>query len=165
MTITRLVQALIIAVAGLVPFAAPPSFADDATPLGLLKDIYQRYERSDEAVDIGSQEKAARYFTAEVAALIARDIKESSERNEVGRLDFDPFTGGQDWQPTKIDLKVAKGADPAQALGSATFRPAGEKKRTTVKLDLVKTPPGWRVADIRWEGQSDSLVAILKRKD
>jgi hypothetical protein len=34
-----------------------------------------------------------------------------------------------------------------------------------VTLDLVKTPAGWRIADIHWSGQTDSLVAVLTKKD
>jgi hypothetical protein len=100
-----------------------------------------------------------------VAKLIGRDVAESKKRNEVGRLDFDPFIGGQDWAPTRIDLGVAAGATPDRATGTACFTPPGEKKESVVTLDLAKTSTGWRIADIHWQGEADSLVAILSRKN
>jgi hypothetical protein len=69
-----------------------------------LQSIYL-YEKSDKAVDIGSETKATRYFVPSVANLIGCDIAESKKKNEVGRLDFDPFIGGQDWSPTKIEAQ------------------------------------------------------------
>jgi len=47
----------------------------------------------------------------------------------------------------------------------ASFTPLGEKKRTVVTLDLVKTPAGWRISDIHWEGQTDTLVKIPTGKE
>jgi hypothetical protein len=34
-----------------------------------------------------------------------------------------------------------------------------------VTLDLSKTVAGWRIADIHWAGQPDSLIAILTKKN
>ena len=42
--------------------------------------------------------------------------------------------------------------------------PEGPTK-TTVTLDLSKTAAGWRIADIHWAGQSDSLVTLLTKKN
>ena len=92
-------------------------------------------------------------------------IAESAKRNEVGKLDFDPFTGGQDWAPTRIDLSVAAGASADRATGTARFTAPGAKQLTVVRLDLAKAATGWRIADIHWEGQPDSLVAILTSKE
>jgi hypothetical protein len=144
---------------------ASPSFAADARAQAFLQSIYRVYETSDKAVDIGSETKAARYFVASLAKLIGRDIAESKRKNEVGRLDFVPFIGGQDWSPTKIELNVADGATADRAVGTARFVPAGGKDQTTVTLDLAKTPAGWRISDIRWSGQTESLVAVLTKKN
>jgi len=137
------------------------SFSQSASAQTFLQSVYAPYQKSDKALDIASEQKAARYFVASVAKLIGQDIATSAERNEVGKLDFDPFIGGQDWSPTRIQLKAAAGATADRATGTARFTPLGEKKPTTVTLDLTKTAAGWRIADIHWAGQPDSLVAIL----
>jgi Protein of unknown function (DUF3828) len=165
MNMIRSVQALLILASGMLAPSATSSFADDATPQSFLKRIYQPYQKSDKALDIGSEAKAARYFTPELARLIGQDVSEAAKRNEVGRLDFDPFIGGQDWAPRKIELKVNPGATPDHASGLASFTPLGEKQRTVVTLDLVKTPAGWRISDIHWEGQTDTLAKILTAKE
>jgi hypothetical protein len=140
------------------------SFAQSPTAQAFLQSVYAPYQKSDKALDIGSEQRAARYFVQSVAKLIGQDITTSAERNEVGKLDFDPFIGGQDWSPTKIQIKVVAAAAPDRASGTARFTPPGEKKPTTVTLDLSKTAAGWRIADIHWAGQPDSLVAILTKE-
>jgi hypothetical protein len=143
--------------------------AQEATPQAFLESIYKRYETSQAFVDIGSGAKAARYFTPYVAKLIAKDFAEAKKKNEVGRLDFDPFINGQDWTPTKIEVTVAPGAKPDQAIGTARFTPPDAKDVRSVILDLAKTPAGWRIANIRWEGfgegTPESLVNILTAKE
>jgi hypothetical protein len=136
------------------------SFAQSPTAQAFLQSVYAPYQKSEKALDIGSELKAV----ASVAKLIGQDITTSTERNEVGKLDFDPFIGGQDWSPTKIQIKVVAGAAPDRASGTARVTPPGEKKPTTVTLDLSKTAAGWRIADIHWAGQPDSLVAILTKE-
>src|ERR1700688_911517 len=78
-----------------VPLAAP-SFAQDAAAQAFLQTVYAPYQKSDKGLDIGSEAKAARYFVPSLAKLIGQDVAESKKRNEVGKLDFDPFIGGQD---------------------------------------------------------------------
>ena len=154
-----------LALALVAALCAPASRAQDPGAQALLQSVYAPYETPDKSTDIGSATKAARYFTPALTKLIARDMAESKKRNEVGRLDFDPFTGGQDWEATKIELKVAPGASADRATGTARFTAVGDKEPTVVTLDLVKTPAGWRIADIHWSGQADSLVAVLSKKD
>ena len=143
---------------------APASRADDPGAQAFLQSVYAPYEKSDKALDIASEAKAARYFVPAVAKLIARDIAEAKRRQEVGRLDFDPFIAGQDWSPTKIDLQVAAGASADRATGTARFTVPGAKQPSTVTFDLVKTRAGWCIADIHWADQADSLVALLNKK-
>jgi hypothetical protein len=148
-----------------VALLAPAGRGQDPGAQAFLHSLYGTYEKSDKALDIGSEAKAARYFVPAVAKLIARDIAEAKRRQEVGRLDFDPFIAGQDWSPTKIALQVAPGTGTERATGMARFTVPGEKQPTVVTLDLVRTPAGWRIADVHWAGQADSLVAILSKKN
>jgi uncharacterized protein DUF3828 len=147
-----------------IALLAPAIRAQDAGAQAFLQSLYSIYEKSEKALDIGSETKAARYFVASVARLIGRDVAESRRRNEVGRLDFDPFVAAQDWAPTRIALSVAPGASADRATGTARFTAEGEKEPTVVTLDLVRTPAGWRIADIHWSGQKESLVAVLSKK-
>jgi hypothetical protein len=157
---------LVSLLAGLaLALLAPAAHAQDAGAQAFLQGLYATYEKPDKAIDIGSEAKAARYFVASLARLIGRDVAESKRRNEVGRLDFDPFVDAQDWAPIKIALSVAPGASPDRATGTARFTAQGEKEPTVVTLDLVKTPAGWRIADIHWSTQKESLVAVLSRKN
>jgi Protein of unknown function (DUF3828) len=149
----------------LIGLMGAESFAQTASAQAFLQSIYATYQKSDKALDIGSEQKAARYFVQPVAKLIGQDIATAAKRNEVGKLDFDPFIGGQDWSPTRIELKVLAGAAADRATGSARFTPPGEKKPTTVTLDLTKIANGWRIADIHWAEQPDSLVAILTKTE
>jgi hypothetical protein len=151
--------------ASLMALPGAEGFAQDAASQQFLRSIYATYQKSDKAVDIGSEQKAARYFVPALAKLIGEDIATSAARNEVGKLDFDPFIGGQDWAPTRIELKVLPGTAPDRATGTARFRAPGEKQPTTVTLDLTKTASGWRIADIHWAGQPDSFAAIMAKKE
>ncbi len=148
-----------------IALLAPASRAQDAGAQAFLQSVYGTYEKSDKAIDIGSEAKASRYFVASLAKLIGKDIAELKRRKEVGRLDFDPFIAGQDWSPTKIALSVAPGASADRATGTARFTAQGEKEPTVVTLDLVRTPAGWRIADIHWSMQKELLVAVLSKKN
>jgi hypothetical protein len=164
MRTTSLANLILMLIAGIGVFFASPALAAADTPQGFLERVYKAYQTSDNGNDIGSEAKAARYFTPALAHLIAQDSAEAAKKSEVGKLDFDPFVGGQDWAKTAIALKVAPGSASDRASGSATFTPAGATKPTTVRLDLMKTASGWRIADIHWEDQTMSLVQILKGK-
>ena len=155
-------MSILVLVAALL---APASRAQDAGAQAFLQSVYAPYEKPEKSNDISSQAKAARYFDPSLVKLLVRDMAEAKKRQEVGRLDFDPFTASQDWEATKIELKVVPGAGAERATGTARFTAVGEKEPTVVTLDLVKTPAGWRIADMHWSGQADSLVAVLSKKE
>jgi Protein of unknown function (DUF3828) len=161
----RVIAGLAAIAGGMLALFAASSFAQDAGALAFLQSVYAIYQKSDKALDIGSEPKAARYFVPSLAKLIGQDVAQAAKRNEVGKLDFDPFIGGQDWAPTKIELKVAAAAADDRATGTARFTAPGEKQPTVVTLDLAKTAAGWRIGDIHWSGQADSLVAVMSKKD
>jgi hypothetical protein len=129
----------------------------------LLQTIYKPY--TDTTLQEGVAEadedtKNARYYTPDLVALLAHDRKESSARNEVGRLDFDPFTSTQDWEPTPIDIN-AEDAGAGKARGAATFTLFN--KTTVIRFDLSKTSDGWRVSDIHWNDAKEGLKDILSK--
>jgi hypothetical protein len=161
----RLIATLTAITGAVMALFTASGFAQDAGAQAFLQSVYATYQTSDKALDIGSEAKAARYFVPALARLIGQDVALAATRNEVGKLDSDPFIGGQDWAPTKIELKVAAGATADRQIGTARFTAPGDKQPRVVTLDLVKTGAGWRIADIHWPGQPDSLVAIMSRKD
>ena len=141
-----------------------PAQAQDGSAMAFLQQIYGQYEKSEDGVDFRSEAKALRYFTPTVARLIEADSAEAARNKEVGRLDFDPFIAGQFWAPTKVAIGVEPGPTADRALGTARYTFKGAKAQTVIKLDLVRIPAGWRIADMRWEGLPDTLVKILSAK-
>ncbi len=76
-----------------------------------------------------------------------KDQKEAERRNEVAKLDFDPFVDGQDWDIAAFDIAVSEnGRDKATA--TVKFNNAGNA--STVVLDLVKIKNDWKINDITW---------------
>lgn len=141
----------------LLTFAAAPAAADAAAKT-FLERIYKSYlGKSSKGVDL-SATRARAYFTAPVVALLERDRREA--KGEVGRLDFDPFVNGQDWEVAGLHITVAE-QGAGRATGTVSFSNAGQ--RTVVRHTLVRTSDGWRVDDIRWDGGKESLRDILAR--
>lgn len=150
-----------VVVAAFAPAIALAGPAPEAK--ALLETMYKPYTDAtaqDGGAETDEDAKNARYYTPDLAALLARDRKESSARNEVGRLDFDPLTNSQDWEPTPIDIN-AEDAGAGKARGAATFTLFN--KTTVVRFDLSKTSAGWRVSDIHWNDAKQGLKDILSR--
>ena len=144
--------------------AMAPALAQDSGALAFLQQIYGQYEKTDDGVDIRSAGAAQRYFTPAVARLMEADAAEAVRNKQSGRLDFDPFIGGQFWAPTKVTLTVAPGPKADQATGTARYIVKGGTREVVVTLDLVKIPAGWRIADMRWVGEQGTLMNILSAK-
>jgi hypothetical protein len=155
----------IFALALVAALWAPASLARDPGAQAFLRSVYAPYEKAARWNDLSSEAKAARYFVPALTNLIAEALADAKARKRVGRLDFDPFIGDQDWQATKIAVKVEPGASADRATGTARFTLEGDREPSVVTLDLVKTPAGWRIAEIRWSWRKDSLVAALSKKD
>ena len=101
---------------------------------------------------------AARFFVPSLAQAIDRDNREARRRKEVPTLNGDPFVDAQDWEISKLSIDVTGSGDTATA--RVSFHNFGEARR--VLLELVKTPAGWRIADIK--APSGSLKALYKLK-
>lgn len=138
--------------------AARPAHADEEAKR-LLEGIYKTYTGSSaDGLDYHSEAKARRTFTPDTVPLFARDWREA--KGEVGRLDFDPFVNGQDYEVTAYAVSIEEtGPDQARA----TVQMTNLGKPQTVLHDLKRTANGWRIHDIRWPGTKASLRAILSR--
>src|ERR1700722_10958936 len=123
-------MSILVLVAALL---APASRAQDAGAQAFLQSVYAPYEKPEKSNDISSQAKAARYFDPSLVKLLVRDMAEAKKRQEVGRLDFDPFTASQDWEATKIELKVVPGGGTEPSAGTARLTRLGRKEGTEVR--------------------------------
>jgi hypothetical protein len=73
-------------------------------------------------------------------------------------LDGDPFVDAQEWQISDLVVRASGSSD--SATGVVSFANFGKPKR--LAIDLVRTPAGWRIADIA--GSSGSLRMLYKVK-
>lgn len=130
----RIVVALLLATAlGATSAQAGP----DADPLALIKAIYQTYESNGAGLP--------HMYSRRLQALIDKDAKEAPE-GMVGRIDWDVFVDGQDWQLK--DLKIALVAKSAKAVQvQATFK--NFDAPSDMMFDLVREDGGWRIDDIQ----------------
>jgi hypothetical protein len=127
-----------------------------ATAQSFVENIYRPYLKA--GFPGQPYDDAARFFVPALAQAMDRDNREAKRRNEVPTLNGDPFVDAQDWEISKLSIDVTGSGDTATA--RVSFQNFGEARR--VLLELVKTPAGWRIADIK--APSGSLKALYKLK-
>ncbi len=135
-------------------------WAESASPRAFLEAIYKPYlAKKYKGADYSKPANLRRYFEPKLASAIIADMTAAAKRNEVSTLDGDPFIDAQDWEIADLAIDV-KASGPAKA--SATVDFTNIRKPKTIKLDLVKTAGGWRIADIN--SASGSLRQLFKVK-
>jgi hypothetical protein len=149
------------ALCALLAVAMPSTaMAQDASPKAFVEAIYKPYlKKNFKGVEYSQPANLRRYFESMLANAIIEDMQAAGRRNEVPTLDGDPFIDAQDWDIAKLVIDV-KGVGANKAVAIVNFTNMREGK--TVTLDLVKTPAGWRIADIN--APSGSLRKLLKLK-
>jgi Protein of unknown function (DUF3828) len=125
------------------------------SPQAFLQSIYDPYLKAE--FRGYSFEQANRFFVPTLARAIDADMREAKRRGEVPKLDGDPFLDAQDWEIKNLAISVK--ADGPKAVGEVAFDNLG--KPTKITLDLVQTPAGWRIADIK--APSGSLSDLYKQ--
>ena len=141
--------------------AVAPGLAADKAAKAFLQTIYRNYTgTASKGLRLDKDADVRRHFTPATADLMIKDGKEAAKRGEVGRLDFDPFVNGQDWEVKAVEVRV-EDIGPERATGIASFVNAGAP--TSVRYDLVKTKAGWRIDNMRWAGTKESLRDILTK--
>ena len=129
---------LILAVAALAATIFP-AFAYD-TPAALLKALYTPYTTANFDWDNWDESKLR---SKELNALFAADLKEAN--GDMGRLDFDPYIDGQDYQIT--DLKIGDATvTGTTAKAEVTFKNFDSAEDLT--FTLVKEADGWKIDDV-----------------
>jgi len=141
---------------GLVAALSETDAMAQATAQAFVENLYRPYlDKNFQGQPYGD---AARFFAPALAQAMERDNREAKRRNQVPSLNGDPFVDAQDWEISKLSIDVTANGDAATA--RVSFQNFGEAKR--VLLELVKTPAGWRIAEI--EAASGSLKALYKLK-
>jgi len=151
--------ALLAALVLLGVSAATPAYAQDDAAKQFLQGIYKQYlGKNASGADYSNQELASRYCDDTLTELIVRDQKESE--GEIGRIGFDPFINGQDYQIKSVDVAITP-SDPDHAKGVVGFLNFGRRQKVT--YDLVRTAKGWRISDIHWAGTKDTFRSLLSQ--
>jgi hypothetical protein len=145
-----------IFVAALIALFALPAIAQEQSAEQFLHTIYDQYKGTEgPPLDDAAM---ANYFTPETYKLIKADSDAAAKKNEVPLLAGDPFIDAQDWKIDQVKIAVAE-PKPGTAAGVVTFQNFGELFE--IKLDLAKTPKGWRISEIY--APSGSLKELFKK--
>jgi hypothetical protein len=140
----------------LAAICAPQAFAQAPTAQAFVESLYRPY--LDKSFQGQPYDQTARFFAPALAQAMDRDFREAKRRNEAPILNGDPFVDAQDWEIAKLAIDVATSGDTATA--RVSFQNSGVAKR--IILELVRTPAGWRIAEIK--APSGSLKALYKLK-
>ncbi len=123
--------------------AAAPLGDADSDPEALITAIYQTY--TDIAPGEDGVPNVEGVYSERLQALIDKDEKETPE-GEVGRIDWDLFVDGQDWQLTELKIEPLS-QSATQAEVRATFKNFGEPR--DILYTLVLEDGHWRIDDIQ----------------
>jgi hypothetical protein len=147
-------QACLVAAAALA-FTAT---AETSSPQDFVERLYRPYlDKNANGNALTSDAMIRGYFAPPLADAIIKDFAVAEKRGEVPLLNGDPFVDAQDWEISNLNIAVKPtGADTAMA--TVTFVMFMEPR--TVTLDLLKSPAGWRITEIR--SASGSLRALYK---
>ena len=143
---------LLAGLALLLVLAAQPVHAQntaEAQPAALpssaelfIADIYKTY--TDNPHDDPEQAGEQNIYSKHLQTLFDKDEAETPQ-GEVGRLDFDPFVGGQDWELSGLEVKETyRSGDEAQV--RADFASFGDPR--SILFSLVREDGAWRIDDI-----------------
>lgn len=130
---------------------ATPAFAQDfSDPKALVEALYAGYLPPNE-------------FPPDMSALQSKRLNDlfeadSKEANgEIGRIDFDPFINGQDYDVSKVEV-----GEPAYAAGKALVRVnvVNFGKPDEFGILLVKEGDAWKVDDV-WNDGDDYRYDLL----
>lgn len=117
------------------------------TPEAFLKAIYAAYLGDGSGIDLNDKRALDRYFTPDLATMIADDRARAEAAGDMPLLDDDPFLNAQDWEIKRLSIKVDHGA-AGKATGHVRFTNGGVP--VAIDLMLVQTAKGWRIRDIHY---------------
>lgn len=143
---------MLIVAALVAAFAGPVAAADFTDPAKLVAAIYDQYKTGVEYPDddfIRSQQ------SGRLNALYDADAREAGD--DIGRIDFDPYVNGQDYDISKLVIHP-----PYLAGGKAVVNVTFSNMDTPQDLGilLVKEGMAWKVDDI-WTTAEDYSYDLL----
>jgi hypothetical protein len=100
-----------------------------------------------------------RYFTPKLAELLVDDARCARKTRGICRIDFLPMWASQD--PGATDLVVSPAVRGIVDVG---FTYPGNGEQFKLRYSLVRTAPGWRIADISSPKEGWSLKVLLTAK-
>ena len=139
-----------------VPFGVQ---AQTKSPQAFLEDIYKPY--LDKDFKGQAYWEADRFFEPVLAGAIKANRQDAEKSGQAPILNADPFVdpkeSPKDYQIS--NLAVAATAVTGGATGQVLF--INQKKPTHLTFNLVQTPAGWRIAEIRGGGASLRMLYKL----
>lgn len=124
------------------------------SPRAYVERLYAHYRQA----DYSPFKQPSRIFTPRLLAAINEDSRLA--HGEVGNLDGDPICQCQDAGGLHASIKsvALNGTDRATVSVQLDFP---DSTPTRVRLSLVRTGGGWRIADI-WAADQPSLLKVLE---
>jgi len=148
---------LLLALAVLLAGAIPAFATTYDSPKALLDALYSPYSQGDD-FDWSTWDDA-QFRSAHLNDLFDKDAKEAD--GDVGRLDFDPYIDGQDYQITKLTIGDATVTGDTATV-EVTFMNFDIAEDMT--FTLVKEKDGWKIDDVVSHNKDNpySLKAIME---
>lgn len=144
--------------------AGHPAPAADQGAEAFLRSIYRHYHGTPEengGIPIDGDQTIRAYFEPGLAARIVADDAKAAKAGDVPTLDGDPFIDAQDWDIKELTLHIDR-EDATKA--SATVRFTNFGKANLIRIQLVRLPQGWRIADIVPRGDTSLRALYFVRK-
>lgn len=128
--------------------------AQGQTAQAFLEEIYKPY--LEQGFKGQPYEQAERFFEPILAQAMLQDIKEAKKRSQPPLLNGDPFVDSQNWFITGLEVSVI----PKGTAATGIVLVVNQKKPRNINIDLMQTPAGWRIAEIR--GASGTLRGLYR---
>jgi hypothetical protein len=130
----RLALFLIVALSSSFVFAQT---RDD--PVALIADIYKTYQTDTKSPGYSD------IYSRRLQALIDADTKATPE-GEVGKIDWDVFVNGNDWQLSELTITLVSKSDLRAQVLARFFN---FKDPHEILFDLVREDARWTIDDVR----------------
>jgi hypothetical protein len=142
-------------------FGIVTGLAQSSTPEAVIKELYKIHDQdlknSNERILSGeNRQNLDKFFDKTLADFTWKDLTSNSD--EVGVLDFDPFYNAQDFEIKNFSVAKAKIVG-IKATVTVKFTNAG--RRDTLNYQLVKRGTGWKIADIKYT-DGTSLMSYFR---
>lgn len=125
------------------------------TPRAFIQRLYAGYARK----HYNPLDRPERAFAPRLTAAIRED--ERLAKGEVGYLDGDPLCDCQDYARLGATIRSLKPSGKANAI-AAVHLTYGTGEARDLKLTLLRTAAGWRIADVSSPDEPSLLKALEK---